>query len=122
MHLCITPSLSKLLTTSRAPLRGFPEEIIIRENEKINKSRVDFSARKSELENKVFQAKTTLVNMDSIQAFCKLARKNTDNFTFEEKRLALRALQAKVVVDGEKITLEGAIPEASSFGNLQPTM
>lgn len=109
----------KLLDQS---LRGFPKDIIIKENEKINKSRENLGARKSNLENKVFQAKTTVANMDSIQAFCKLAQKNIDNFTFEDKRLALRALQVKVVVDREKITLEGAIPEASSFGNLQPTM
>ena len=109
----------KLLDQS---LRGFPEDIIIKENGKINKSRENLGARKSELENKVLQAKTTMTNMDSIEAFCKLARKNIDNFTFEDKRLALRALQVKVVADREEIALEVAIPEASSFGNLQPTM
>lgn len=54
------------------------------------------------------------INIDGIKKFCELARSNLDEFTFEDKRLALEALQIKVWVDGEHITLEGAIPVAES--------
>jgi len=54
------------------------------------------------------------INIDGIKKFCELARSNLDEFTFEDKRLALEALQIKVWIDGEHITLEGAIPVAES--------
>ena len=39
---------------------------------------------------------------------------NLQNMTYEDKRLALEALQINVVVEGDKIVVDGTIPMASS--------
>jgi hypothetical protein len=38
---------------------------------------------------------------------------NLQNMTYEDKRLALEALQIKTVVEGDKIVVNGIIPMAS---------
>ena len=48
--------------------------------------------------------------MESIERFCELVRQNLGDFTFDDKRLALEALQIKVIVDGDSVNIEGAIP------------
>jgi hypothetical protein len=101
-------------------LRGFPAELVTKENEKINKSRKELLKRKAELEDRLTQAQTTMANLDNIAAYCKLASKNIDKFGYEQKRLALQALQVKVWVDGEAITIEGAVPEVEAIKTLQP--
>jgi len=101
-------------------LRGFPPELVIKENEKINESREELLRRKAELEDRLTQAKTTRANLDNIAAFCKLASKNIDEFDYEQKRLALQALQIKVWIDGEAITIEGAVPQTEAIETLLP--
>jgi len=39
-----------------------------------------------------------------------LASKNLTNFTYDDKRLALEALRIEVWVDGEDISVTGAVP------------
>ena len=58
------------------------------------------------------QAKQAEVDVEAIERFCELVRQNLGDFTFEDKRLALEALQIKVLVDGNNINIEGAIPIA----------
>lgn len=48
--------------------------------------------------------------MKSIERFCEVVRQNLDEFTFEDKRLALEALSIKVWVEGNKLEIERAIP------------
>jgi len=91
-------------------LKGFPEESVIKENEKINRQRAEFKEQRAELEIRIDQAKQAEVNIDGIKRFCELARQNLGNFTFEDKRLALEALQTEIWVDGDTITVLGSIP------------
>ncbi|GAJ24209.1 unnamed protein product, partial [marine sediment metagenome] len=91
-------------------LKGFPEETVIAENNRINGQRDTLNERKVELETRVEQARKTEVNFENIERFCELVRQNLGDFTFEDKRLALEALQVKVCVDGNNVNIEGAIP------------
>ncbi len=93
-------------------LKGFPEETVVAENKRINEQRDMLKQRKSELETRIEQAKQTEVNMEGIERFCELVRQNLGDFTFDNKRLALEALQIKVWVDGNNVEIEGAIPIA----------
>ncbi|GAI86655.1 unnamed protein product, partial [marine sediment metagenome] len=93
-------------------LKGFPEETVIAENKRINGQRAILEQRKGELETRIEQAKQTEANMESIERFCDLVRQNLGDFTFEDKRLALEALQIRVRLDGNNINIEGAIPIA----------
>ena len=62
------------------------------------------------LEKRIEQAKQVELNEAGIKHFCELARQNIENFTFDEKRLALETLQIKVWIDGVFATIEGLIP------------
>lgn len=91
-------------------LKGFPEETIVRENEKINRTRAELRTRKAEIEKKMEETKEHEVNLAGVEKFCELACKNLMDFTYEKKRLALDALQVKVIIDGNKVSMQGAIP------------
>jgi len=49
-------------------------------------------------------------NKQQIIDACSLVRKNLKTPSFDEKRLALEALKVKVWIDGDNVTVEGAIP------------
>ncbi len=91
-------------------LRGFPEDTVEKENEKINNYRSQLHARKDELTGEIEQFKQSDIDAIKIEKFCQIATENLKGFTSENKRLALDTLQVQVVVDGEKITLSRAIP------------
>ena len=95
-------------------LKGFPEETVVMENEKINRIRADLKARKAELEKKIEDAKENEVDLEGVEKFCELAKENLMDFTFEKKRFALEALQVKVRIDGDRVYIEGAIPVVES--------
>lgn len=91
-------------------LKGFPEETVVTENKRINEQRDTLKQRRKELETRIEQARQTKVNFENIERFCDLVRQKLGDFTFEDKRLALEALQVKVWVDGNNVNIEGAIP------------
>jgi site-specific DNA recombinase len=91
-------------------LKGFPEETVVRENNKINNHRANLKKRKTELEERVQQAKQSEADIAGIERFCELAKHNLKDFSFDDKRLALEALQIEVWVDGDKVSVLGSIP------------
>jgi len=91
-------------------LKGFPEDTILNENERINKHRAQLKTCLAELEDKINQVKQSDGDMEDIERFCQLVSENLKGLTFEEKRLALEALKIEVSVDGDNINLAGAIP------------
>jgi site-specific DNA recombinase len=91
-------------------LKGFPSDTVARENEKINKQRVDLRKLEAELKEKLERAKQSDIEVAGLEQFCDLARANLKNFGYEEKRLALDALQVVVWVDEDTVTITGAIP------------
>jgi len=48
--------------------------------------------------------------MASIEQFCELARRNIDNLTDEDKKLAAQMLDAKVNIYPDTVNIEGIIP------------
>jgi site-specific DNA recombinase len=74
------------------------EEIKALQDEKLN------------LERRVEASKQFKLDGEKIKKACELVSENIKALTFEEKRLALEALQIKIWIDGSHITIEGAIP------------
>jgi len=70
----------------------------------------ELEKQKLELERLIEASKQAEVDIDSIKRCCELVRSNLTDFTFENKRLALEALNIKVWIDGENIAIKGAIP------------
>ena len=55
-------------------------------------------------------AKRATFDIESIKKACELVSRNLNELSFENKRLALKALNIKVWSDGEYIRIEGVIP------------
>ncbi len=102
-------------------LMGFPEELVIKENQKINDDRTVLLQRKAELEAKMEQAQQATVNMDNIKLACDIVSKNLGNLTYENKRLAIEALDIKVWIKHNELTMEGSIPMFEDLSNLTVT-
>ncbi len=91
-------------------LRGFPEETVVKENEKINRERSRLKDRRSDLEKLLVEAKQHQFEIDDIERCCELIRNNMKHCTYEEMRLVLEALQLEIWVDGNEVSLNGSIP------------
>lgn len=79
-------------------LKGFPEETIIKENERINQYRDSLKSRLSELSTRIARVNQNELDLAGVRLFCELAKENLANFTYADKRLALEALQIEVWV------------------------
>jgi len=64
----------------------------------------------TELERHIGEARQAEIDEVNIERVLTLVRQNLRGFDFESKRLALEALQIRVKVDGNKISLEGLLP------------
>ena len=95
-------------------MKGFPEQTIGNENDKINRSREDLQNRKIQLEKSMKDARENEIDFRGVETFCKLASENLESFTYEDKRLALEVLKIRVVINGDKIIVHGSIPKIES--------
>jgi len=102
-------------------LMGFPEELVIQENQKINGDRAVLLQRKAELEAKIEQAQQATVDMDNIKLVCDMVSKSLGSLTYEDKRLAIEALDIKVWINHNELIMEGSIPIPDDLSNLTVT-
>lgn len=91
-------------------LTGFPEETIAKENEKINHARTILQQHRAELEKGINSSTQEKMDIHNIEVACALVRKSLTELSFENKRLALEALNITVWINGENIKIEGCIP------------
>jgi site-specific DNA recombinase len=91
-------------------LKGFPEETVIKENEKINRERAKLKERIGELEKKLEQTKDSKVDLGRVEEFYQIARQNLLGFEYAERKMALEVLKVKVWIDGSSATIEGFLP------------
>ncbi|MFC1861564.1 recombinase family protein [Chloroflexota bacterium] len=102
-------------------LRGFPEELVIKENQKYNGVRAVLLERKAELETKIGHTQQAAVDMDNIKLVCEIVSQKLGSLTYEDKRLALKALDIKVWIKHDELTKEGSIPMTEDLSNLTVT-
>ncbi len=62
------------------------------------------------LESRIEANKKFALNLEGIKQACELVKNNLTSLSFKEKRLALEALQIKVIAGDLNITVEGVIP------------
>jgi hypothetical protein len=91
-------------------LKGFPGATVEAENQRINKYRLDLQQRRTELQVRAEDVREGEVTLERVAEYCELARANLPNFTFEDKRLALSELDIDVCIDGDNVSITGAIP------------
>ena len=68
------------------------------------------SDRRAELLSRIENGKTLAVDVKRVSEYCNMVSGNISRFTFEDKQLALEALNIKVYIDGDNIDIQGAIP------------
>jgi len=91
-------------------LKGFPEETVTKENEKINRERAELQERIGESEKKLKQARDSNVDLERLEEFCQVASQNLPEFGYNERKMALEVLKVRVWIDGSSATLEGVLP------------
>ena len=102
-------------------LRGFPEGLVIKENQKINRDRAILLQQKSELEAKIKRVQQARLDVDNIKLACNIVNRNLGILTYEKKRLALEALGIKVWIKNKELIMEGSIPIPDDLSNLNIT-
>lgn len=89
---------------------GVTEEYVLSEIEQVKKSREALKRDLAELE----QQEQRVADLDGlggrVRAYCAQVAERLDEFDFDDKRLALDALQITVTVDPNQAVLKGAIP------------
>jgi site-specific DNA recombinase len=88
----------------------FDDDTLRKEKQAIDAERKRLVDEKLQLERRIEVQNQCTAGIDGVERFCELVRTNIKQFTFQDKRLALEALQIKVWVDGDKVTIEGAVP------------
>ncbi|MFC2045700.1 recombinase family protein [Chloroflexota bacterium] len=91
-------------------LKGFPEETVVKENEKINRERTELQRGLEETEKKLEQAIDSHIDLDKVEEFCMIASQNLSDFGYTEKKLALEAFKVRVWIDGNNTKLDGVLP------------
>ncbi len=90
--------------------KGFPEDTVVKENEKINRERATLQGRIRELENRLEKALDSHFDIEKIEEWCKIASENLPKFGLTEKKLALETFEIKVSVDHNITKLDGVLP------------
>jgi site-specific DNA recombinase len=92
-------------------MKGFPEDIVVKENEKINRERSDLQRELTETDRKLEEAREGHIDLEKLADFCRIVSQNLSSFGYAEKRLALETLKVKVLVDGKNpAELQGILP------------
>jgi len=91
-------------------LKGFPEGMVVTENKRINSERTALRSRYDELRTRLDHMSKTMVDCSRVQEFCRLASEHIETFTIADKKLAFDALNLKVWLEPDRVTIEGAIP------------
>ena len=61
------------------------------------------------------------MDMDNIKLACEIVSQKLGSLTYEDKRLALKALDIKVWIKHYELTMEGSIPMSEDLSNLTVT-
>jgi site-specific DNA recombinase len=88
----------------------FDEDTLRKEKQAIDTQRRRLEDEKLQLERRIEVQGQCTASIEGVQKFCDLVRTNIKQFSFQDKRLALEALQIRVWIDGDKVTIEGAVP------------
>jgi hypothetical protein len=82
-------------------MKGFQEDTVVKENEKINRERAELQRAIQETRKKLEQAKESHIDLEKVEDFCKIVSHNLADFGYAEKKLALEMLKIKVWIDGD---------------------
>ena len=82
-----------------------------------DENKVALQEQKASLEQKIAAFQQCQVDIEGIKQACELVKRNLRDLSFDDKRLALEALQIRVIVDGDRVNIEGALPYCESLSS-----
>jgi len=90
--------------------KGFPEDLVVRDNQKINRKRTELQRELKETKTKLRRAGESHIDLQNVERFCEITSLNLADFGYAEKKLALEALMVRVWIDGKTAHLDGVLP------------
>lgn len=93
------------------------DEYILRENRKLKNEQIALERDRTRLEAQLNAPIPSVDQMNLVKEYCHRAALNIDQFTFDEKRLALEALQIRVIVTGNGLELHGVLPVVPDYSS-----
>ena len=91
-------------------LKGFPDNMIVAENKRINEKRASLEAQKAELETQIKASQDAAISLPKLEHFVELLREKLTTLDYDTKRTALDMLNIKVWLDGNSVEITGVIP------------
>ena len=91
-------------------IKGFPEDMINTENEKLNTGRESLKKQKAELEQRIKASKEAVISLPKLERFIELIQEKLSTLDFETKRMAIEMLDIKIWIDGYNVEVTGVIP------------
>jgi site-specific DNA recombinase len=91
-------------------------EKLDRELARIRTEQQQAQATRQALKQEVAQSQRQIGDLDNLAAFCARVAANLDAFGWDDKRLALEAVGARVTVNGRQWKLDGRVPELTKEG------
>jgi len=105
-------AIQRLVTLYR--YNEIDDEYILKENKKLKEEKQRLLQEKEQLRKRLEVCAVTDFQIETIKQYCDGIAQNIEQFTYEEKRLALEALDIKVIVKPESIDVQGTIPAITS--------
>jgi site-specific DNA recombinase len=96
-------------------LKGFPENQVEAENQRLNKAKETLKAQKTELEAQLKASQNAVINVPNLERFIEDMQKRLPELDFEGKRLALDMLDITVWLDHESVEVTGTIDPESGI-------
>jgi hypothetical protein len=95
---------------SEAEDSTFPWELVEREIKRLEAEKVGWAATIADLEDRLQARELVREQLEALHVYCERVGRNLDAFAFDDKRLALEALQVRVTGNGREWRLDGSIP------------
>ena len=93
-------------------LKGFPEEMVVTENKRINLNRATLQAQKAELETQIKASQEAVISVPKLESFIERMQSRIAALDFQSKRQVLDMLNITVWLDGETVEITGVLPVA----------
>jgi hypothetical protein len=91
----------------------YDEQLLEVETRRLKEAQAKAAMKYRELKDEQLRISQVAEQMEGIETYCEWASQNLENLDFDQKRLALEALDVQVTVDGKNVMIRGFLPVGS---------
>jgi hypothetical protein len=100
---------------------GLPWDLVKRELAQAEQEKGQLQATLADLDRRLAKQRMAVEQLDALAVYCARVVRNLERFDFDGKRLALEALDIRVVANGRDWQLDGGIPSDEAAGIVSQT-